>query len=182
MSDEQRGAAWPEQPPARPERRTLVGRVDRGARSRARGRKAARRDRALRRIARHARLVDANRHCRLRTDQRPARERQRRDGGFEATKSRTFNVPLKKLFTAFSAARTRRQWLEPGFTIRSSTALKRMRVTCTDKTVIQVGFFAKGSAKSMVAIQHQKLPDRSAVAATKMAWAERFERLSQVLS
>lgn len=107
---------------------------------------------------------------------------QRRDGGFEASKSRTFKVPLKKLFAAFSTARTRRQWLEPSFTIRSTTALKRMRVTCTDNTVIQVGFFAKGSAKSMVAIQHQKLRDRSAVAATKTAWAERFDRLSQVLS
>ena len=107
---------------------------------------------------------------------------QRRDGGYEASKSKTFNVPLKKLFAAFSAARTRRQWLEPSFTIRSSTALKRMRVTCTDNTVVQVGFFAKGSAKSMVAVQHQKLADRSAVAATKKAWAERFDRLGDVLS
>jgi hypothetical protein len=107
---------------------------------------------------------------------------QRRDGGYEASKSRTFNVPIKKLFAAFSTARTRRQWLEPNFTIRSSTTLKRMRVTCTDDTVIQVGFFPKGSAKSMVAVQHQKLADRSAVAATKAAWAERFDRLSEVLS
>ena len=55
-------------------------------------------------------------------------------------------------------------------------------LSCGRLSVIQVGFFAKGSAKSMVAIQHQKLRDRSAVAATKTAWAERFDRLSQVLS
>jgi hypothetical protein len=106
---------------------------------------------------------------------------QRRDGGYEASKSRTFNVPIRKLFAAFSTARTRRQWLEPGFTIRSSTAPKRMRVTCTDNTVIQVGFFPKGTAKSMVAVQHQNLADRSAVAASKKAWAERFDRLGAVI-
>ena len=60
-------------------------------------------------------------------------------------------------------------------------ASRSVCVTCTDNTVIQVGFFPKGAAKSMVAVQHQKLADRSAVAATKKAWGERFDRLSAVI-
>src|SRR5262245_39855951 len=59
---------------------------------------------------------------------------QRRDGGYEASKSRTYNVPIEKLFDAFANARTRKRWLEPSFTIRSAAHLKRMRVTCTDNT------------------------------------------------
>ena len=107
---------------------------------------------------------------------------QRRDGGYEASKSRTFNVPVKTVFDAFANARKRKRWLEPTFTVRSAALLKRMRVTCTDNTVVQVGFFAKGPGKTAVAVQHQKLPDRAAVDATKKAWAERFDRLGAILS
>jgi hypothetical protein len=57
-----------------------------------------------------------------------------------------------------------------------------MRVTCSDNTVVQVGFFPKGPGKSAVAVQHQKLADRAAVDATKKAWAERFDKLADVLS
>jgi hypothetical protein len=107
---------------------------------------------------------------------------QRRDGGYEVSKSRTFNVPVKTLFDAFANARKRKRWLESTFTIRSTALLKRMRVTSTDNTVVQVGFFPKGPGKTAVAIQHQKLADRAAVDATKKAWTERFDRLSGILS
>ena len=36
---------------------------------------------------------------------------QRRGGSYEASKSRTFNVPIDKLYAAFSNARLRRKWL-----------------------------------------------------------------------
>ena len=107
---------------------------------------------------------------------------QRRGGGYEASKSRTFNVPIKKLFDAFANDRRRRKWLGMTFTVRSSAPLKRMRVIGDDNTVVQFEFLTKGAAKSAVAVQHQKLPDRSAVDATKKAWAERFDRLGALLS
>src|SRR5438445_4964172 len=44
---------------------------------------------------------------------------QRRGGGYEATKSRTYNVPIEKLFDAFAIARTRRRWLPVKITVRS---------------------------------------------------------------
>jgi hypothetical protein len=107
---------------------------------------------------------------------------QRRGGWYEASKSRTFNIPIKKLFGAFANDRTRRRWLGKAFTVRSSAQLKRMRLACDDNTAVEVGFLPKGAAKSTVAVQHQKLPDRAAVAAVKQAWAERFDRLGELLS
>jgi hypothetical protein len=107
---------------------------------------------------------------------------QRRDGSYEANKSRTFGVPIKKLFDAFANDRTRKRWLGPSFTVRSSLSPKRMTVKCADNTVVQIGFWPKGAGKSAVSVQHQKLPDRSAVDATKKAWGERFDRLGDILA
>jgi len=57
-----------------------------------------------------------------------------------------------------------------------------MRLKWADGAPVQVGFFSKGTAKSSVAVQHQKLPDRSAADAMKRAWSDHFDRLGQLLS
>ena len=107
---------------------------------------------------------------------------QRRGGGYEASKSRTFNVPVETLFKAFADARVRRRWLPVAITVRSATPPKRMRVIWDDETVVQVGFTAKGDKKSAVAIQHEKLPNRSSVDAMKKVWGEHFDRLAELHS
>jgi uncharacterized protein YndB with AHSA1/START domain len=107
---------------------------------------------------------------------------QRRGGGYEASKSRTFNVPVQTLFKAFTDARTRTRWLPVKITVRSATPPKRMRIIWDDDTSVQLGFLSKGPAKSAVAVQHGKLRDRSAVDATKKAWGEYFDRLRALLT
>jgi hypothetical protein len=106
---------------------------------------------------------------------------QRRDGRFEATKSKVFGVPLGGLYRAFTDARTRAKWL-PGvaLTIRTRTREKYMRITWPDQTSVQVGFSGKGVAKSQVQIQHEKLPDRAAATRMKKYWAERLTALGAV--
>ena len=108
---------------------------------------------------------------------------QRRDGSFEATKSRTFSVPLVRLYRAFHDARTRARWL-PGvdLTVRTATRGKSMRITWPDRTSVAVGFASRGAGKSQVAVQHEKLADRAAAARMKQYWAERFDVLGQVLA
>jgi hypothetical protein len=108
---------------------------------------------------------------------------QRRDGSFEATKSRTFSVPLVRLYRAFHDARTRARWL-PGvdLTVRTATRGKSMRITWPDRTSVAVGFASRGAGKSQVAVQHEKLADRAAAARMKVYWAERFDALGDVLS
>jgi uncharacterized protein YndB with AHSA1/START domain len=107
---------------------------------------------------------------------------QRRDGSFEASKSRTFAVPLAKLYGAFHDSRIRSRWL-PGvdLTIRTATRGKSMRITWPDRTSVEVGFASPGAGKSRVALSHVKLPDKAAAARLKEYWSERFDALREVL-
>jgi uncharacterized protein YndB with AHSA1/START domain len=108
---------------------------------------------------------------------------QRRDGSFEVTKSRTFAVPLVRLYRAFHDAPTRARWL-PGvdLTVRAATRGKSMRITWPDRTSVAVGFTTRGAAKSQVAVQHGKLADRAAATRMKQYWAERLDALKEVLA
>ncbi|MDQ3208546.1 MAG: hypothetical protein M3Q37_08040 [Gemmatimonadota bacterium] len=108
---------------------------------------------------------------------------QRRDGSFEATKSKTFPVPLTRLYGAFHNPRMRSRWL-PGveLTVRTSTRDKSMRITWPDRTSVVVGFEGKGRGKSLVALAHEKLPDRAAAARLKEYWAERLGALKDMLA
>ena len=107
---------------------------------------------------------------------------QRRGGGYEASKSRTFDVPVKTLFNAFASARVRRSWLPVKITVRTATPYRSTRVTWQDDTPAQVDFTSKGRAKSAVSVRHLKLHDKSAADAMKTAWIEHFGRLRQILS
>jgi hypothetical protein len=107
---------------------------------------------------------------------------QRRGGSYEASKSRTFAVPVETLFDAMHNARIRKRWLPVKVDVRSATAPKRMRITWDDATQVQVGFYPKGAAKSSIAVQHEKLPDRASIDVVKAKWTEYFDRLEKVLS
>lgn len=114
---------------------------------------------------------------------RGLRERgQRRGGAYEASKSRTFAVPVETLFEAFANTRKRKRWLPVNVRIHSASAPKRMRLTWDDGTPVQVEFLAKGPSKSSVAIQHGKLAAREAAEAMKRTWGEHFDRLGDVLA
>jgi len=108
---------------------------------------------------------------------------QRRDGTYEATKSRTFNVPVTVLFDAWADAKMRRRWLDGAkVNVRTATAPKSMRLDWNDRSIIAVGFAAKGKSKSSVAVQHEKLPDRDTAEHLKQYWSDRLDALGEVLS
>jgi len=108
---------------------------------------------------------------------------QRRDGAFEASKSKTFTVPLSRLYGAFENARMRARWL-PGvdLTVRTATREKSMRITWADQTSVVVGFEGKGPAKSLVALTHEKLPDKTSSTRMKEYWADRLDVLKDMLA
>jgi hypothetical protein len=108
---------------------------------------------------------------------------QRRDGSYEASKSKTFAIPLERLYHAFHDRRTRARWL-PGvdLTVRTATREKSMRITWPDNTSLEIGFLSKGTGKSQVALQHVKLPDRDAAASMKRYWGDRLAALEQLFS
>jgi len=107
---------------------------------------------------------------------------QRRDGGYEASKSRTFDVPVGRVFAEFASDRARARWLDKNVTVKSATAPKRMRLAFPDGTSAIVGFVPRGPAKTIVAIQHEKLRDRAAIETMKKAWGDAFERLSDLVT
>ena len=108
---------------------------------------------------------------------------QRRDGTFEASKSRTFNVSVATLFDAWADASLRRRWLNGAdVRVRTATAPKSMRLDWTDGGIIAVGFAAKSKSKSSVALEHTKLPNRETAERLKQFWSDRLDSLGEVLS
>ena len=107
---------------------------------------------------------------------------QRRSGSYEANKSKTFPVPIARLYRAFSVARTRRRWLpDVQLTVRKATPDKSMRITWEDGTSVELYFTAKGDRKSQVAIQHRKLASKAQAEHMKRFWGERLAALAEIL-
>ncbi len=108
---------------------------------------------------------------------------QRRDGSFEARKSRTYPVPLVRLYRAWHDGRARAAWLpDVAVTVRTATRGKSMRITWPDRTSVSVWFESRGPAKSQVVLAHEKLADRAAAARMKAYWNERLDALGGVLA
>lgn len=107
---------------------------------------------------------------------------QQRDGSFRAGKYRTYAVPVATLFDAWADAPTRKRWLDDdGVRVRTATKPKSMRIGLIDGSIVAVTFAPKGSRKSMVSIEQEKLPNRDAVVRVKAEWAARFDALRAVL-
>src|SRR5262245_34768977 len=104
---------------------------------------------------------------------------QRLDGMYEASKSRTFNVPVKTLFRAWADNATRRRWLHDVKTVvRTATAPKSMRLQWPDGTIVAIWFTPKGETKSVVALAHTKLRDKAASDKAKSYWGDRLDALN----
>jgi hypothetical protein len=107
---------------------------------------------------------------------------QRRDGSYEATKSRTFEVPVTTLFDAFAEKSVRDRWLNGPVKVRTATAPKSIRLGLADGGILAVGFLPKGKGKSSVAVSQAKLPDRETAERLKVYWSERLDALREVLA
>lgn len=106
---------------------------------------------------------------------------QRRNGTFEATKSRTFDVPVAELFDAWNDEPTRRKWMDgASIRIRTATAPKSMRLDWNG-AIVAVNFYPKAKGKSSVAVQHAGLASKAAADEIKQYWTERLDTLKGVL-
>lgn len=104
--------------------------------------------------------------------ERGLREVHQTAGGYVASVSRTFDVPVGELFDAFRLVARKEKYAE-----RKATAPKSLRLTAPDATNVEVGFYAKGKSKSSLAVQHSKLTSQKDVAARKKYWGEVLERM-----
>jgi hypothetical protein len=112
------------------------------------------------------------------------RERgQRLDGMYEASKSKTFNVPVKTLFRAWADSGIRRRWLDDVKTVvRTATAPKSMRLQWPDGTIVAIWLTPKGGTKSVVALAHTRLPDKAASDKAKTYWGDRLDALATLFA
>lgn len=104
---------------------------------------------------------------------------QRRDGGFEQSRSRTLPVSIATAYRAFKDGRTRAKWLpDVKLIIRTAIADRSMRISWPDGTSIHVYFTAKGAGKTQVTVTHLKLADAAAATRAKIYWGERLDALA----
>lgn len=104
---------------------------------------------------------------------------QKCDGRFSASASRTMNVPLSKLFAAWAEEKLRRKWLAGAdLEVTTITKDKYFRAKWDGgKSRLSVGFYAKGTAKSQVAVDHEALADSAQCLRMKRYWSDALDRL-----
>jgi uncharacterized protein YndB with AHSA1/START domain len=103
--------------------------------------------------------------------------------GFAITASKTVAVSVDRLYDAFVDESLRERWL-PDDRLRERTATrpKSARFDWDDgETRVVVGFTAKGDGKSVVDIEHARLPDAAEAERMKAFWRERVAALKEVL-
>ena len=107
---------------------------------------------------------------------------QRADG-FAITASRTVAVPVNRLFDIFVDGSQRQGWLPDGqLSERTATRPTSARFDWADGgTRVNVGFVAKGTAKSTVTIEHARLADAREAERMKAFWRERLTSLKSRL-
>ncbi len=105
---------------------------------------------------------------------------QRRDGSYEASKTRVFNTPISKVYQAWASAKTRARWLPDEFTVSTATRNKSLRIKWPDGSNVAVYFYSKGKAKAQVNVQHMKL-NKEGQTSMRTFWQEKLENLGRVL-
>lgn len=106
-----------------------------------------------------------------------------RADGFAITASKTVAVPVDRLWEAFVDESLRERWL-PDDQLRQRTASKprSARFDWGDGTTrVNVGFTAKGEAKSAVALEHERLAGAQESERMKAFWRDRLAALKEAL-
>jgi hypothetical protein len=109
---------------------------------------------------------------------------QKCDGEYSANGSRTLNVPISKLYEAFSNAKLRKRWL-PGADLEITTETKDKSIRGkwnAGESRVSINFYAKGPAKAQVAVDHMKLSSSKECAAQKQYWFDALNRLEEIIS
>jgi hypothetical protein len=108
---------------------------------------------------------------------------QKSSGEFAASASRTLDAPLSKVYEAWADETQRSRWLPKG-NIQVTTATKNKYFRAAwdgNKSRINVGFYAKGTDRCQVALDHEKLRSAAECAKMKKHWHAAFTQLETYL-
>jgi hypothetical protein len=106
-----------------------------------------------------------------------------RPDGFSIGATKTVDVPVARLYDAFLDPSLQARWLPDGdLRMRTATRPKTARFDWGDgASRVNVGFLAKGEAKSTVAIAHERIADSAEAARMKAYWRDRVAALKALL-
>jgi len=107
----------------------------------------------------------------------------RKADGFSASVSRTMAANIQRLYGAWADPALRTLWLgaAPVVATRSKDGRSMNLAWKADDSRVEVNFTPQGAGKSRVAVQHDRLGGREAVAEQKGFWAGALGRLKQLL-
>ena len=107
-----------------------------------------------------------------------------RPDGFSMNASKTFPVPVERLFAAFVEQAERERWLEAvQLRNRTNQPLKSARFdVLPGETRLAVTFVAKGPQKAVAQLQQERLGGADEVARWKALWKEQLARLASYLA
>ena len=102
--------------------------------------------------------------------------------GFQISRSRTLAASAERVYDAWLNPQSRAAWL-PGvdFTVRKATLHKSIRLNWSDGSRLEVRLAAKGSDKTAVTVQHDKIADATTAEEMKAYWVAALDRLQQLL-
>lgn len=106
---------------------------------------------------------------------------QRRGGQFEVSKSRTFDVPVVTLFRAVTTPAVRARWLPDAARLRTASVNRSARIGLADGAIATFRFTRKDAARTTLAVEQGKLPDRAAQERARVYWATRLAALAKLV-
>jgi uncharacterized protein YndB with AHSA1/START domain len=116
---------------------------------------------------------------------RQNRQKGETPDGFEVSASKTIGVPLARLYAAFADEAARAAWLgRKPLSVTKATARKSLRIAWgagKRSSRVSVDFYAKGTGKSMVQLQHSRIADAATAEKIKAMWRGALEKLKAQL-
>jgi hypothetical protein len=107
---------------------------------------------------------------------------QRRDGAYEANRSRTFPAVAESVYAACADEAQRRVWLgDVEHQVRGVNPPKSVRLQFPDGTRAELYITPKGEAKCSLTVAHTRLLDRESVVRSKAEWGTRLDALAALL-
>jgi len=113
---------------------------------------------------------------------RGGRQKHERPDGYSVSITKVMPVGLPALFALATDPKTRKRWFPPGaFEETSRTKDKYWRGKWKKDARFEGGFYAKGTGKSQIALQLNKLADAQTVEKERAAWKKALTKLEGLL-
>jgi hypothetical protein len=115
---------------------------------------------------------------------RGMRARNETTQGFQVAVQKTMQVPAERIRAAFTQARRRSRWLEPGTLTPRMTISKRIAADfdAADGSRVSIYLVEKSANATTVQVTHTKLANSKDVAARRSFWKDRLQALADLES